>query len=230
MVFIRRKRLPMRFRRKKVMRRRHITRGAKSAKGTTMKGRNIVMRRLFAKLPYESGNIGAVVSSSLNVVQFRANGIYDPDYSGIGHQPRGHDEYANIFRTYRVHGVLVEVFAQNLTPFTQSLIAIYPHKSTSVPTDITGIMETPDMFYKTTNVDGRLYMKKYVSMAKLFGKRKGVINNDLDYSAALNADPVVNGYISIIQGSMNGSEINHACRVKLTYYVEFSDPLLLTQS
>lgn len=41
---------------------------------------------------------------------FRLNSIFDPDFTGTGHQPRGHDQYATIYQKYCVVGakVLVE--------------------------------------------------------------------------------------------------------------------------
>lgn len=35
---------------------------------------------------------------------FRTNSIYDPDQSGIGHQPMGHDQYENFYNRYIVLG------------------------------------------------------------------------------------------------------------------------------
>jgi len=34
--------------------------------------------------------------------RFRANSIFDPDYSGVGHQPYGHDNLQAIYRSYVV--------------------------------------------------------------------------------------------------------------------------------
>lgn len=34
--------------------------------------------------------------------QFRANGIHDPDFTFIGHQPYGYDQWANIYTHYQV--------------------------------------------------------------------------------------------------------------------------------
>jgi len=33
---------------------------------------------------------------------FRCNSIYDPDYSGLGHQPYGHDQYQSLYNQYQV--------------------------------------------------------------------------------------------------------------------------------
>lgn len=38
---------------------------------------------------------------------FRANSIFDPDYSGVGHQPYGHDNLQNIYRSYVVDKAVV---------------------------------------------------------------------------------------------------------------------------
>lgn len=40
---------------------------------------------------------------------FRANSIHDPDYTGIGHQPYGHDTYASIYNHYNVRSSTITV-------------------------------------------------------------------------------------------------------------------------
>lgn len=40
---------------------------------------------------------------------FRANSIHDPDFSGIGHQPYGHDTYQSIYNHYNVRSSTITI-------------------------------------------------------------------------------------------------------------------------
>lgn len=40
---------------------------------------------------------------------FRLNSCYDPNYTGVGHQPRGFDQWMNIYNNYTVIGARVKV-------------------------------------------------------------------------------------------------------------------------
>lgn len=50
------------------------------------------------------------LSSSLGITgnyQFQLNSIYDPNYTGGGHQPLGHDQWAQFYKTYKVLGAKI---------------------------------------------------------------------------------------------------------------------------
>lgn len=49
----------------------------------------------------------SLASASFHV--FRANSIFDPDHSGTGHQPMGHDQWAQFYNHYRVLGSKIRV-------------------------------------------------------------------------------------------------------------------------
>lgn len=48
-------------------------------------------------------------SSTLSVHTFLANGLYDPDVSGTGHQPRGFDNFMEVYKTFTVKGSKIAV-------------------------------------------------------------------------------------------------------------------------
>lgn len=52
---------------------------------------------------------GGSGSSAINV--FRANSIYDPNYTGTGHQPMYRDNYAAIYEDYRVNYATITMVA-----------------------------------------------------------------------------------------------------------------------
>ncbi|QGH72494.1 MAG: capsid protein [CRESS virus sp. ct4af14] len=71
--------------------------------------RGIVPTRIKRKLLYSqlvSINPGAGVCG---VHAFSANGMYDPDITGVGHQPKGFDEYMALYNHYKVTASKIHV-------------------------------------------------------------------------------------------------------------------------
>lgn len=237
MPYIKRTRKPLRRRRPTTMRRkRPMFRRRPRTNALMVRSRNIIPKRMFVKLPYSTEHLGFVTSSTIYSHQFRVNSIFDPDYTYTGHQPKGHDQYEGLYRSYRVHGVLVEAWSSTTSGSgtlagQSSFISIYPHKSTTVPTSTVEVFESPDTKHRTFDATNPVYIKKYISCARVFGQRKSVYNTDVDYQALFGANPTNVAYVTVQVCNVDQStSTGFFLRVKLTYYVELNDPLQLGQS
>lgn len=83
--------------------------------------------RLSTKLVYADKINLSLSSGGPNYYSFRMNSLFDPDYTGTGHQPQWFDQLAAIYRNYRVKGSKITVtFGSNANSTTSgSLIGPY---------------------------------------------------------------------------------------------------------
>lgn len=63
---------------------------------------------------------GGAIPSNGNIWQFRANSLYDPDMTGIGHQPMFFDNWMSVYWRYRVNYAQITVTVINHAVNTQS--------------------------------------------------------------------------------------------------------------
>lgn len=62
----------------------------------------------FVKLAYESNVISTVATVAGTLHRWNANSIYDPDNTGVGHQPRFHDKWSQIYKRYVVYACKIQ--------------------------------------------------------------------------------------------------------------------------
>lgn len=62
-----------------------------------------------ARLRYSTTVTMTTLAATATPYLFRANSIFDPDYSGVGHQPYGHDTFASIYNHYEVESSVITV-------------------------------------------------------------------------------------------------------------------------
>lgn len=62
-----------------------------------------------SKLKYDSAGTLDPAAGSLALHVFSANGLYDPDITGVGHQPRGFDQLMTMYDHYQVKSAKIRV-------------------------------------------------------------------------------------------------------------------------
>lgn len=84
-------------------------------------------------------------SGSVAYHKFSANGMYDPDITGTGHQPMGFDQYASFYAHYTVIASKITcVFVSEASGNTGStLVSLSLAPGTATPLDATDLMEGP---------------------------------------------------------------------------------------
>lgn len=98
---------------------------------------------------------------------FRANSIHDPDFTGIGHQPYGHDTYASIYNHYNVRSAII-----TMTPSLSrnGVMGISLTDDSTVQSDYDTIRETKGTRFATITADGGLNpsVKNYYNVNQNF--------------------------------------------------------------
>lgn len=187
-----------------------------------------VPEEMTIKLVYHDSYTHTHTSGAIQLWEFRANSVYDPDYTYTGHQPTGFDEMAALYQRYLVTGCKIEVEASPLSSSGSSVpivVAILPRLEQNSITDINTVVENPKAI--STVVTGNVadanqhyHLSKYINVAKLFGVKS--VQDDLDYSSVVTSNPTAVAFYSLYSNSANGSSTSIvALTVTLTYWVKF---------
>lgn len=159
---------------------------------------------------------------------FRLNSLYDPDYSGVGHQPYGFDQVAALYRQYKVNACKIQLIWTNPSEDGMICAAAVQGSGGSFALTSNGIdvlKEQPMTVTRELNNTGsqRAIVNQYFPLSVVEGVSKLQFNTNLeDYSAAVNANPVRTPYLRLAVASSNGTN-GASCyvRVMITYYCHF---------
>lgn len=199
----------------------------------------ILKNKTVAALRYvENITIDPGAASITNHVM-RANSVFDPDQSGVGHQPLMYDEYSLLYEQYRVLSAKIKV-----TPIPDTV-------GNHIPCTY-GVFRDPDTTLSYVSGNAIIEDKRnkggwgFTGFNSFVGKLNSISRSttfnakrDMSPAAAGNSIPIASNpstqefdyYFQIWAASINGNDPGHVnFLVQIDYVVEFSDPKHLVQS
>lgn len=195
--------------------------------------------KLFSKLKYADRTVTVNPTSTImDVHVFSANGLYDPDITGVGHQPRGFDQLMTMYDHYTVVGAKITVsFLPTLASSVNqnAVVGIALKDSPSFPTDANEYLEGRNVAFRyisntSGSVSAPVRVTKNCSVSKFLGI-KGLMSSSIA-RGTVSTNPTEQVYFHIFCDNVdNSSELNVMnASVYIEYMVVFTEPKQPTQS
>ena len=152
--------------------------------------------RYFGNFISLNPGLGGVASSHI----FSANGLYDPDITGTGHQPIGFDELMALYDHYTVIGAKIRVYFNNLDSSNNQFGTVVVRDGPSASTDTREIVENGyvSMCHLATAGTGgdKGQVATSVDIAKFLGRSNALADSQLKGSSAANPSEQVYFHVS----------------------------------
>lgn len=168
--------------------------------------------------------------------QFRANSVFDPDYTGVGHQPMNFDNWASVYDRYVVVRSKITV---HRVPNSQAAIVpmCYGITQTSDVAGISGLASLDDLLeqksasrWRSPNYTSNSAGSGTNKVQKTFNARRffGVsdIKDGQAYGALVTANPSHDAYFNVWGSAIGGNTATAAHFIAtIDYTVLFRDPI-----
>lgn len=145
-----------------------VSRPSNRYSGLTFQSR--VPSSRIVKMRYVARLVRVLAAGVPSVYAFRFTDLYDPDYSGTGHQPLLHDTYATLYNHYMVLGAKMTVNFVNNGVSRGLNLCVYPCPDTSFTTDPDTAYETPGAKYTIIGEDNHKSLTLKYSKKAVFGE------------------------------------------------------------
>lgn len=202
--------------------------------------------RKFVKLKYVvHETVSAPGVGAITVKEYRANGMYDPEFAVGGHQPYGFDQLLAQYNHFTVLKSVFDVENQNVQ-FADTIMLI-PALSADSGTlaaayaagGVNGLTELPiagqTLALNTYGADTRGHQRRtrlYFDAAKYFGKKAWDIIGDDRFQGDVSADPPEQAFFGFALYNPLNTAIAHTypITVTITYYACLTEPKWFTTS
>lgn len=208
-------------------------------KKTTLANRSSlapIPARFITKMKYAESYL--LTGAGLRTQQMNLNSLFDPNRSGLGHQPYGFDQLCGpagtaLYNRYRVFKVDYVVVVAN-DDYNIHYAVLNTNDASPPIGNVSEARENPRCQYKCQNPGGTLKtITGSISLPSLMGRTKAQYMASDNYQSVYNASPAELAVMNIYAQGLNDDvsvSMTHTVNVLLTYHVEFFDPHVLDQS
>lgn len=203
---------------------------------------SIFGKQYYCKLNYQALIELDSVGSSMAQATFRANSLYDPDFTGVGGQPLffdtlcGATDTAAPFTFFRVCGAKIKCHFVNDNTATSTAGAFFIHwryGGAGTLDSISELGEQPNTKMLDVNSGNGPYgnrtLSTYISIKRMLGVKD--IKDDEDSAGSYTANPAKVVYFDVgYQPYQAAVTTNIFVRIKISFYCQFFAQNELTQS
>ncbi|AXH76623.1 MAG: capsid protein [Circoviridae sp.] len=181
-----------------------------------------------ARLVYVNNTEATSNLGVISVLKYRANSVFDPDQTGVGHQPFGFDTWATLYNHYVVLGAKITVKAINSIPdgASPAYIGCYLSDDTDISNypNAYQLMEAGKGSYRLVNPGNN----RPIAFGSRFSAKKFFnvtdVKDNARLAAAVTANPLEGAIFNVWYQTGNGSTATMYLSVRLEYIVSFGEP------
>lgn len=167
---------------------------------------------------------------------FRANSLYDPNLTGVGHQPLGYDQLSVFYNHYTVVSAKITVTFNPLwggVNFKNGRVAIQLCADNDNISSPSQMLEQNELVYRNiTEQKDLVTLSKTFSAKKFFGLSKGGLVGENRFTSTMDTSPVEGAYFRLVNIPIDGSASTPSivCNCKIEYIAVLTEPKTLAQS
>lgn len=166
---------------------------------------------------------GAITSTYI----FRANDLFDPDFTGTGHQPMGFDQLMLWYNHFCVVWAKITIIAKNTTASAPTVCLRIDADNAAI-TSIDRIVEIGGCVTENLELKGGYGANKSLTMvadiAKLQGQPRNSITTNPNLQGSASASPTECTYFHITMWDTTGTTGAMECDVILEQIAVFTEP------
>ncbi len=189
-------------------------------------------------------SIDAGASGAVGIYQFAANGMYDPDITGTGHQPLGFDQWLGTSTTTGFYNhytivsseIKITCFSQAADVTGQAVCLLGVSDDTTVGTDFNTALENPTYSKATLGSIGSghdvVTLRKHYNASKVLGLTRESLYAKDTLLGTYSSNPSELTYFTLYasSNSSTGNPSNIWFLVEIKYHAHLSERKELTGS